>query len=432
MSEASCMNRFLFVLWDGGGNVSPQLAIVRELARRGHRVKVLASSSLRERVAAAGAEFVAFTRAPDFDPRRAETDGLRDWEARTPIGAFARARDNLLFGPAERFAEDVVGELERERADVAAVDFMLFGALVGAKAARVPAAALFHTVYAAPVPGVPPYGTGLSPARGIAGRLRDAALSSASRRLFAPGFAPLNAAMVRYGLSPAADFADLLDRIDLALVLTGASFDFAARAPLPGNVRYVGPALERTGDGVGWESPWPAEDLRPLVAASFSTNYMDQRDLAGRVLRALAGLPVRGVLTTGPALDVSGLPVPENVAVRDWIPHEALFADASLVITHGGLGTVHAALAAGVPVLCLPCGRDQADNAARAVHAECGLRLSSRASVRRLRRAIAAALLSKDGLSAGAQRMAQAFAREDGVTGAADELERLAAAGHGR
>jgi hypothetical protein len=40
--------RFLFVFWEGGGNVPPQLGLVRRLVSRGHEVRVLtepASSS---------------------------------------------------------------------------------------------------------------------------------------------------------------------------------------------------------------------------------------------------------------------------------------------------------------------------------------------------------------------------------------------------
>jgi UDP:flavonoid glycosyltransferase YjiC (YdhE family) len=35
------------------------------------------------------------------------------------------------------------------------------------------------------------------------------------------------------------------------------------------------------------------------------------------------------------------------------------------VISHGGLSTITAALTAGVPLICIPQGRDQSDNAER-------------------------------------------------------------------
>ena len=48
---------FLFVLWAGGGNVPPQMALARRLADRGHRVRMLAPAVLRGSIEAAGIEF---------------------------------------------------------------------------------------------------------------------------------------------------------------------------------------------------------------------------------------------------------------------------------------------------------------------------------------------------------------------------------------
>jgi len=420
------MAGFLFVLWDGGGNVAPQLAIARRLVDRGHRARVLGGATLEERVRATGATFVPYARAPAGDPTRAETDLLRDWEARTPLGAFEQVGRRLLFGPARAFAQDVIEELAANPADLVVIDYMIFGGLLGAEAAGVPAALLIHTVYPAPAPGVPVYGMGMAPARGPVGRVRDLLCARISAHAFAPGFKALNGVRAELGLEPVFGFLELLDRAALALVLTSPHFDFAARAPLPAKVRYAGPVLDRDCGQQAWEEHWPAgQDGKPLVVASFSTTYMNQRPLAERVLAALGGLPVRAVLTTGPALDLGGVAVPSNVLVRSWIPHPAVLPYADLVLTHGGLGTIHAALAAGVPVVCLPCGRDQGDNAARLLAAGAGVRVSARASAPRLRRAIRAAL-GDPGLRAGARRMAELFAGEDGAVVACAELERVA------
>lgn len=75
------------------GNAPPQLALTRQLVERGHQVRVLAHRAARERVEGTGAQFVEFRRAlPGMDMSERESDPLRDWEARTRIGAaFARA-----------------------------------------------------------------------------------------------------------------------------------------------------------------------------------------------------------------------------------------------------------------------------------------------------------------------------------------------------
>jgi hypothetical protein len=80
----------LFVLWEGGGNVPVQLALAKGLVERGHQVRVLTEDCLAGDVAAAGCRFEPFVEAPN---RASRTEDLvRDSEARTPLGAFARAR----------------------------------------------------------------------------------------------------------------------------------------------------------------------------------------------------------------------------------------------------------------------------------------------------------------------------------------------------
>jgi MGT family glycosyltransferase len=421
--------RVLQVIWDGGGNVAIQLPVTSELVRCGHDVLVLGHSCQRPRVEATGAAFTPFRYAPDADASSPDTDLIRDWEARTPIGAFARLRDNLMFGPALEFARDVVAEAERDRPAVIVFDYLLAGAGIGAEAVGVPSVSMIHGVYPLPLRGVPPFGQGLMPARGPLGRLRDVVLARGLARSFAPGLRPVNAARRELGLKPVDDVLEQPTRADLNLVLTSPAFDFAGRAKLPANVRYAGPVLNREAPPE-WSSAWPVDDRRPLVLASFSTTFQDQRDLARRVLSALDGIAVRGLLTTGPALDVSGLPVPENVKVVEFAPHAAVLPHARLAITHAGLGTVHAALAAGVPLICIPNGRDQNDNAARVVAAGAGIRLSRRVSSAKLRRAIVRAL-DDDSLEQGAASLAAAFARENGAARAAGEIEEIAADGRG-
>ena len=67
----SARKRVLMTLLDGGGNVPPQLAVLRRLVERGHEVKVLAHRTLLGRVEERGAALVPFRETyPDFDVRR--------------------------------------------------------------------------------------------------------------------------------------------------------------------------------------------------------------------------------------------------------------------------------------------------------------------------------------------------------------------------
>lgn len=56
-------------------------------------------------------------------------------------------------------------------------------------------------------------------------------------------------------------------------------------------------------------------------------------------------------------------PVPDSVHVAGFVPQGEVLRRASLVVHHGGTGTVLGTLAAGLPQLVLPQGADQFINA---------------------------------------------------------------------
>jgi UDP:flavonoid glycosyltransferase YjiC (YdhE family) len=101
---------------------------------------------------------------------------------------------------------------------------------------------------------------------------------------------------------------------------------------------------------------------------------------------------------------------------------------AALVVTHAGHGTIIKSLAAGVPVVALPMGRDQPDNAARLTAAGAGVRLKPSAKVETIRAAVAD-VLATGAYAAAARRLAAAIAIENETDRAVAELEALAARG---
>jgi len=415
--------RIMQTLLAFSGNAQPQLAVTRRLVERGQEVRVLAHSAARERIEATGAEFVPFRRAlPDLDITRRETDTLRDWQARTRPGAGMRLLRNGMFAFVLDVSRDCADVLAERRADVVVFDWMLTGAAVAAQGAGVPAVALVHCPYPLPVAGAPPLFTGLKPMRGPLGAQRDRLLGVLAGRLLAMGLPLLNKARAEQGLGPLQRWEQQLLSAHAVYMMSAAELDFSSRGMLPSNVRYVGPAFEPYPRD--WRAPWPETDTDPLVVISLSTSYMNQRALAQRILDAVAGLPVRALLTAGPALDASQLQVPANARIAAFIPHRSVFPHAALVVTHAGWQTINAALADGVPLVCIPDGRDQPDNAARVLCVGAGVRARKSSSAGRLRRVIERAL-DDPTLKQGAERIARALSRSDGALTIADEIERL-------
>lgn len=166
---------------------------------------------------------------------------------------------------------------------------------------------------------------------------------------------------------------------------------------------------------------------RPLVVVGLSTTYQAHGGLLTRVVDALGRLPVRALATSG-SVRLSG-PPPANVHVERFVPHAQVLPHADVVVTHAGHGTVIAALANGVPLVCLPIARDQPDIAARVEWHGAGVRLSPRSSPAGIAAAVQR-IQSDPAPRAAARRMADRIAAEDG-NAAVTELEALAAAGPG-
>ena len=90
--------RFLFVMVEGGGNVSSQMGIARRLAARGHEVRVLADAAIEPEARAAGCSFAPFASAPAIRSTRRSS---RSWR-RSRARATATSRDRTANARARR------------------------------------------------------------------------------------------------------------------------------------------------------------------------------------------------------------------------------------------------------------------------------------------------------------------------------------------
>ena len=217
---------------------------------------------------------------------------------------------------------------------------------------------------------------------------------------------------------------DQWDRADRVLMLTASAFDDPP--PDAPNVRYVGPVLEDIPTQGALELP-PGDN--PLIVVGLSSSYMEQSDLLRRIAQALSQMPVRGIITTGPAVDPFDVPAADNVLVVRAAAHTELIPKADLVITHAGHGTLIKAIAAGVPTLCIPLGRDQPDNAARAKRHGVAVVLSPRSDAATITKAIRQ-MLSEPSYRAAADALGAQIRAEIASGALLAELESLPAAHH--
>jgi MGT family glycosyltransferase len=343
--------RILLVTWDGGGNVPPALALSRRLTQKGYDVTVLGQEG----------------QGPSFGGPRVPflSTGIPAWH--TPHGrpqaGESRTENTLVemtFGPAVMGAVD--DEIQRGTHDVVIVDCMMLGALTVAVSRGVPVVSLFHLLYG------------------------PTQIDGHWSGNYGPALPLLNAIRAQRGLPALTHVRRIWDEASLVLVATPPELDLNVETSA--RVRYVGPILEDVPSAWPSDLPWTIDDPTPTVLVSFSTNDFNQRAPLQRTVDAIADLPVHAVVTTGPAVDVGTIAAPSNVALHTWIAHREVLPAATAVVTHGGHSTVTAALAYGVPLVCIPTGADQHINAQRVEDIGVGRALPLDADVATLRTTI--------------------------------------------
>jgi UDP:flavonoid glycosyltransferase YjiC (YdhE family) len=415
---------FLFTTWEGGGNITPMLEAARKLVARGHHVRVMSEECNRPESEAAGATFVSWRRAPNRKDRSPESQNFRDWAAATPQEGIISVVRDAWAGPSLLYAQDVLEELRRESADLVITFEGLFGVMAACESIGQKFVILTANISLAPLPGIPPLGPGLAPARIDQERELHAQIAQASVPIFDSGLPALNAARAELGLAPLEHLLDQFRAAEIELLGTSQAFDFPC-ADLPDHVRYVGPQISDPHWAKKWTSPWPASDQRLLVAVGFSTTFQNHAGVLQNVIDALAPLPARVLVTLGGAIKASDLKAAANTILVESAPHSQVMREAAAVVTHGGHGTVMRALVSRAPMLVIPHGRDQNDNAIRITERGAGLSLMPDATVEAIR-AACERLLNEPSFRAAAKHLGDLVATEAENSTVVQELEAVA------
>jgi MGT family glycosyltransferase len=380
------------------GHVFPAISLGRALAARGHEVVLETWEERRGAVEGAGLDFAAAEEYRMFPPPEPDSeDGQHAAEA-------ARALLPLL---------------ERLRPHVAVSDILTLAPALAAEAAGVPLATLIPHIYPVVEPGQPFFAIGLRTPRTPLGRAGWRAGQRALQVGLEHGRRDLNLQRERLGLPPIDRFHGGVSP-DLALVGTFPQLEYPR--DWPAGVEITGPMT--------FEVPHPDIDLPPgedpLVLVAPSTAHDSENRLVRTALAALAREPVRVVATTNRVRPQRPIDVPPNAVLVDWLSYSQLMPAASLVVSHGGHGTVARALGAGTPVLTCPITGDMSETAMRVAWAGAGLSLPWRLCRPAPLRWAVRRLLADRSFAARAGEIATWGRENDGAARAAKLVEGLA------
>jgi UDP:flavonoid glycosyltransferase YjiC (YdhE family) len=391
--------RILVAAFGDAGHVFPAIALGKALKARGHEVVI-----------------------ETWEERRGAVEG-------EGLG-FAAAEEYRMFPPPDPDSEEgqhaaeaalaLLPLLEELRPDAVVSDILTLAPTLAAERAGTPLATLIPHIYPVVEPGLPFFAIGLRPPRTRLGRSiwrygHDRALQVGLEQ----GRRDLNVQRQRLDLPPIDRFHGGISP-DLALVATFPQLEYPRLWP---------PGVEITGP-MTFELPHPEIELppgdEPLVLVAPSTAHDSDNRLVRTALAALAEEPVRVVATTNRVAPQHPIEIPGNAVLVDWLSYSQLMPAASLVVSHGGHGTVARALGAGTPVLICPIIGDMSETAMRVAWAGAGLSLPWRLcrpaplrwSVRRL--------LREPSFTAKAEEIAAWGRGNDGARRGAELVERLA------
>jgi MGT family glycosyltransferase len=403
------------------GHIAPLLNVARGLVARGDRVTVLTSARHADKIRAVGAEPRPLPYGADYDdasfdadlPGRAETSGI----ARINFDV-----EHVFVRPLPHQFSALQELLGANDYDAIITDAFFLGTLpllLDRSVQRPPILSYSTTPLFLSSRDTAPGGPGIAPMPGAIGRLRNRLLTAAAQKvMLRPAHRAANRMLEAMGLPKlpvfVLDCAALADRV---IVPTIPQFEYH-RSDLPGHVRFVGAVNPLPSDDF-IAPPWWG-DLngdRPVVHVTQGT--IDNADLTRLIeptIEAFAGENVTVIVTTGgrPVSQIA-TPLPANIFVAEYIPHDVLLPLVDVMVTNGGYGAVQRALSVGVPMVVAGQTEDKPEVAARVEYFGAGINLrTGTPAPAEVRRAVHA-VLADPTYRTNARRLQRAYAARDSV-----------------
>jgi UDP:flavonoid glycosyltransferase YjiC (YdhE family) len=415
--------RVVITCWGSHGDLFPYIGLALALKARGHTPVVATNPGYRAEVEREGIEFAVA--GPLIDMNAPDARDLYERVMDPVRGSEVIIRDLLM--PKLRQSYDELSAAA-SGADLLVGHPIVYAGPLVAERARIPwlASVLAPlTFFSAHDPAVLPNAPRLNDVPLVGGLLARTLLNLA-RPTLASWVKPVEALRAELGL-PRGKLAMMEGQFSpygtLALfsrVLAEPQRDWPPSVTITGCAFYNGP------------EPTLEPKLEEFLAAGDApvvfTLGTSAVGAAGRFYHesavAAERLGVRAVMLTGGFEQNRPDRLPPGVLLVDRAPHQLLFPRASAVVHQVGAGTLHQALRAGHPMLTVPHGHDQFDNARRVRRLGVARTLFP-SEYRAQRVAIELNALLSGGYRERAAVVAETVRRERGAEAAVDAIERV-------
>ena len=414
--DAAELKHVILCALGSSGDVHPFVGLGRALRQRGYRVTVVTAGYFRGLVEQAGLEFVDPLPQLDF---REMIRNPRIWH---PLHGTKTIIDLAIRPLLEPVYRAIVAHQTPGHTLVCGSS-LAFGARVAQEAEGIPLVSvhlspmLFRSEYEGPTLPVLLVHRGPAWFRRVQWQLID----GISDRAICPW---LNRFRGRFGLPPVRGVFREWMHSPLRLIAMFPEWFAPSQPDWPLQTQLTGFPLyseegvvEPAADVVRFIEAGPP----PLVFTPGSANVYG-RDFFRAAVDACQRLGRRGLLLTRfPEQIPEGLPA--TVRHVDFVPFRWLLARSSLLVHHGGIGSMSQALAAGVPQVIMPMGFDQCDNAARVARLGVGNALPPKRFRGPALADMMQGLLTDSVVASRCRGVADRLADADGLERACDQIE---------
>jgi UDP:flavonoid glycosyltransferase YjiC (YdhE family) len=414
------MSTFLFSAQPAKGHINPMLTIAHELNTKGHRVVFTAPTApgIEQFLADRGVQFIGIRPAPSAVGLLllSFTSGFTE--------TFLASR--FFFNGITYYARGITKVLEEIEPQAVVTDFSFLGAALAAELKDTPYVIVYHAGLSFPGPDIPPFASGLPIGGqwGFKGKWYgflsnimvshvDKKIARARRRLKLP------LAENGYLTRPSSPW--------LMLVLSSEASE-APRFALPSTSYFVGPCFAGREDADAGGFPFDRfSPGKPKVYVSLGTVFNKKPRVFKRIMDAFSDGRYQLIVSAGRAFaKLRSQSIPTNVLLFERVPQVEVLSRVDAVISHGGNNTVNETLAAGKPLLVMPVGGEQGDNASRVVYLGAGLRANIKEESPLEIGAKVDRLIKEPAFRQRVQEIAESLAQSQGAATAARFIEHIA------
>jgi UDP:flavonoid glycosyltransferase YjiC (YdhE family) len=404
------------------GDLHPCLALALELKRRGHRLTIAAAEHYRTKIEALGLVFRPMR--PHFD--------LEDRDLIAQCSDMKRGVEVL-------FRNIVLPHLPSTYDDLLAIcadaDLLMAGEINYAAPLVAEKLHLFWvSIILSPAsflsahdPSVLSNVPGLIHLRKL-GRPAYRSALELGRILTRHWWDPVRQLRRQQGLRPECEplFKDKFSPHLVLALFSGALAekqpDWPAKTLQPGFVFYDNDKVSEASTNL---TAFLAAGRPPIIFTLGSTAVHDPGNFFTASCEAAKQLHRRALLI-GSDIDTNS----DDILSVDYAPYSEVFAHASVIVHQGGSGTTGQAMRAGKPMLIVPYGWDQPDNAARICRLGIGLTMERNHYSAKLAAAAIRQLLENPSFSTRAAEAALTMRQENALTTACNAIESVMPPSH--